>query len=231
MSPDGDGVTAAWIRLPGRASTRQPACSILVPPGRRGMAEGCDTPHLPEGRGQPSRPSGRTRIAARSSEVRELGAASWCRKRESEPLSGLARDRGPLRGRARPRAGIFIRPVGSILERRGGHRSDRQSPSRADPVVGEYPGVTRRIGAAECEYRIRGVHNPLGRNRPGRRKPHSKTRDTSRRSGILHPGLRREYHREPALSVEAPVRTSERARRGRACEARLWSQAGRRVLL
>jgi hypothetical protein len=87
----------------------------------------------------------------------------------------------------------------------GGHRSDRRSSNGADPVVGAYPGVTRRDRGRRVRVSHPARSHPLRRKRPGPRKPHSETRDTSRRSGTLHPGLRREYHREPA---RPPVRIS-----------------------
>ena len=141
MSPGGDGVTATWIRLP--AEHRHGSQRVLrsCRPAVRGWPK-AGTPLTFRGTRPTVLAFGHvTRIAARSSEVRELGAASWCRKRESEPLSGLARDRGPLRGRARRwTTGRNLYPARGPSWNGEGYRSDRQSPSRADPVVGEYPG-------------------------------------------------------------------------------------------
>jgi len=88
MSPDGNGATATWIRLP--AEHRHGSQRVLRSgnPAARGMAEGWDTLHIPCKRAAfgPYQDGGR--------EDRELGAVSSCRKREAlHPCCGRFKSR------------------------------------------------------------------------------------------------------------------------------------------
>jgi hypothetical protein len=177
MSPNGDGVTAAWIRVRAEidmaagvfyARAARPfvdwpeAGTPLTSLGDRGQHPGLRPfpggsprgtskswslapPRRAASRGRASPLSRCVRVPDVRTCVRDL-ARLGLRPLPPRSRHGQRDDRARRRISARMDHGpVAASGPWSMLERRGGHRSDRRFPIRADPVVGEItPGVTRR---------------------------------------------------------------------------------------